>query len=394
MSTPLHALIVEDSEDDSRLLLRELRRGNYDVTYRRLDTADALRDALAGDTWDVIFCDFSFPRLTGLEALEIVRQSGVDTPFIFVSGKMGEDVAVEAMKSGAHDYVMKNNFARLVPAVERELRDAVERKQRRLAEEAMRVSEFKYRHLFESMSEAAFLIEEKSGRVIDVNRQAELLLGRERSEILGMNQAAVFSLGGETETDQVLAQCLMEGPSCECEIVRRDGSRAPVHMSVSRVDLYGRQCFFALLHGAPMGSRGRLDREQTLRQGMRMVEAAAEGILGIDRAGQCTFANPTARRLLLAIEEDLVGEDFRGMMAPSPAARPDTHSIERTLVTGETMRSTDARFRRADGTLLRVAYSAAPIYEEGRITGAVIVFSECDEVESPSLSDPAATAAV
>lgn len=392
MSTPLHALIVEDSEDDSRLLLRELRRGNYDVTYRRLDTAEALRDALAGDTWDVIFCDFSFPRLTGLEALEIVRQSGVDTPFIFVSGKMGEDVAVEAMKSGAHDYVMKNNLARLVPAVERELRDAVERKQRRLAEEAMRVSEFKYRHLFESMSEAAFLIEEKSGRIIDVNRQAEMLLGRERADILGMDQAEIFSSDRGIARGKVLAQCLEEGPLCECDIVRGDGNRAPMHMSASRVDLYGRQCLFALLHDAHPDRRVRLEREQALRQGMRMLEAAAEGILGIDRAGRCTFANPAARHLLLAEDGDLMGADFLGMLHPSPTARPGAEAIERTLVNGEAVRSPDARFQRADGTLLRVAYSAAPMCEDGRITGAVIVFSECDEVESSSLSDRVAAA--
>jgi len=390
MSIPLHALIVEDSEEDSRLLLRELRRGDYDVTYRRVDTADALRDAIAGDTWDMIFCDFSFPRFTGLEALQIVRESGADTPFIFVSGKMGEDVAVDAMKSGAHDYVMKNNLARLVPAVERELRDAVERKQRRVAEEAMRVSEFKYRHLFESMSEAAFLIEEKSGRIIDLNKQAEMLLGRERTEILGMNQAAVFSGDCDVAPGQVLAHCLDEGPSCECEIIRSDGSRAAIHMSASRVDLYGRQCLFALLHGASTDRRIRPGREQVLLRGMQLLEAAAEGILGIDQAGRCTFANPAARRMLLIEKGDLVGEDIRWMVGPSSVARTGPHPLERMLATGEAARSAGVRCQRADGTQLRVVYSAAPIFEAGRITGAVIVVSECDEAEIPSIPDRAA----
>jgi PAS domain S-box-containing protein len=386
MNTPLHALIVEDSEEDSRLLLRELRRGNYDVTYRRVDTADALRDALGGDTWDMIFCDFSFPRLTGLEALQIVRESGVDTPFIFVSGKMGEDVAVEAMRSGAHDYVMKNNLARLVGAVERELRDAVERRQRRLAEEAMRVSEFKYRHLFESMSEAAFLIEEKSGRIIDVNRQAELLLGGDRAQILGLNQGAIFSSTSGIESDQVLAHCLAEGPSCECDIVRADGSREPVHLSVSRVDLYGRQCLFALLHGAAADRRIRLDREQTLRHGMRVLEAAAAGILGIDQESRCTYANPAVRRMLRAGGEELVGGDIRRMVDPTPAAWLGTHPIERTLANGESVRLPSVDLRRIDGTMIHGACSVAPIIEDGRIAGAVIVFYGSDETADLSLS--------
>ena len=126
--------MVEDSEVDARLLARELARDGYDVTAERVETAEELKQALAGKTWDVVLCDFTMPRFGGKAALQIVKETGFDLPFIYVSGTIGEDVAVEAVKTGAHDYVMKSNLTRLVPAVERELREAVVRRERLRAE--------------------------------------------------------------------------------------------------------------------------------------------------------------------------------------------------------------------------------------------------------------------
>jgi len=251
MKTPIRALIVEDSEQDTKLLLRELQR-DYEVAHERVETAAALCEALERERWDVIFCDFSLPNFSGLAALRIVQELGLDVPFIFVSGKMGEDVAVEAMKSGAHDYVMKNNLARLVPAVQRELRDAVERDRRRLAEEAMRVSEFKYRHLFENMGDAAFLIEEQTGRIIDTNHRAEVLLGRPRAEIVGMCQSALFA---EDARGRALIERLRTDHNCQTEVTHSNGRVVPLEVNASRVELYGRMCFFALCR--EVGERSR-----------------------------------------------------------------------------------------------------------------------------------------
>ena len=134
MNTNLKALIIEDSAEDAQLLVHELNEGGYQVTPHRVETEEALRLALAGQTWDICFCDFTMPRFSGKAALEIIKASGFDLPFIYVSGTIGEDVAVEAMKSGAHDYVMKNNLTRLAPAVERELREARRRREHRILE--------------------------------------------------------------------------------------------------------------------------------------------------------------------------------------------------------------------------------------------------------------------
>jgi DNA-binding NtrC family response regulator len=131
---PLRAIMVEDSQDDARLLAHELERANFDLTWERVETADTLKDALGRGGWQVVFCDFTMPRFSGHTALQMVRESGLDLPFIYVSGTIGEDLAVEAMKAGAHDYVMKNNLARVAPAVQRALRESELRRQHRRIE--------------------------------------------------------------------------------------------------------------------------------------------------------------------------------------------------------------------------------------------------------------------
>ncbi len=138
MKPVLRALIVEDCENDMGLLLRNLKRSDYEIVYRRVDTAEGLTAALDHESWDILFCDFTMPQFSGQTALEIVRKRDLDLPFIFVSGTVGEDVAVQAMKAGAHDYVLKDNLSRLVPAMERELGDAEVRRQRRQAVEDIR----------------------------------------------------------------------------------------------------------------------------------------------------------------------------------------------------------------------------------------------------------------
>jgi diguanylate cyclase (GGDEF)-like protein len=135
MSTALRVLIVEDSEDDALLIARELRKGGLAPEYRRVDTRAALQDALDDAAWDIVITDHNLPGFGSAAAIMQVRQAGYDLPIIIVSGSIGEDVAVAAMKSGAHDYIMKGNLSRLVPAVERELREAANRHRHRDAQE-------------------------------------------------------------------------------------------------------------------------------------------------------------------------------------------------------------------------------------------------------------------
>ncbi len=149
MSQSLRALIVEDSEDDTLLLVDELNRGGLDVVFERVDSAQGMTAALTRQPWDIVFADYTMPHFRGTTALELLREHGLDLPFIFVSGTIGEDTAVSAMKAGAHDYVLKGNLKRLVPAVERELREAETRRQRKYAEEEIQRHQERIRALHE-----------------------------------------------------------------------------------------------------------------------------------------------------------------------------------------------------------------------------------------------------
>jgi signal transduction histidine kinase/DNA-binding response OmpR family regulator len=131
MHMPLRVLIVEDCEDDAMLLLRELRHGNWEVTHERVDTPGAMRAALDAHPWDLIVADYSMPQFSGPAALVVARECVVDVPFILMSGKIGEETAVHAMKAGADNYLLKSDLKRLVPTVERELRDADGRRRAR-----------------------------------------------------------------------------------------------------------------------------------------------------------------------------------------------------------------------------------------------------------------------
>ncbi len=133
----LRALIVEDSDDDTALLLRELRRGGYDPMHAQVETAETMSMELSTRNWDIVFSDFSMPNFNAFAALELLRGTQQDLPFIIVSGTIGEDRAVTAMKAGAHDYILKGSLKRLVPAVDRELREARMRQQRRQADETI-----------------------------------------------------------------------------------------------------------------------------------------------------------------------------------------------------------------------------------------------------------------
>lgn len=133
----LHALVVEDSEDDTLLLIQELTRAGYHPIYDRVDTPEAMKTELITKTWDIVYSDFSMPQFSAFDALAILHSTGLDIPFIIVSGTIGEDRAVNAMKSGAHDYILKDNLKRLVPATERELRDAQVRQEQRQADETI-----------------------------------------------------------------------------------------------------------------------------------------------------------------------------------------------------------------------------------------------------------------
>jgi putative nucleotidyltransferase with HDIG domain len=154
MGIPLRVLMIEDSEDDALLLLRELRNAGYDPVCERVETPAEMDAALQGRTWDVIFSDHSLPHFSTPGAMALLKDKGLDIPFIIVSGSIGEEMAVSLMKAGAHDYLRKDNLSRLVPAIRREMGEAEVRRQRKQAEEALQQSYRKLRRVLEETAVA------------------------------------------------------------------------------------------------------------------------------------------------------------------------------------------------------------------------------------------------
>ena len=169
MDKPIRVLIVDDSEDDGLLLLRQLKNGGYSPTYEQVDTAEAMNEALDRQTWDIILCDYSMPGFSATAAFDLYNEKGFDLPFIIVSGTIADEIAVAAMRAGAHDYLMKDNLARLSPAVDRELREVKIRRERIEASAQLRKSEKKYRALFEDSRDAIY-ISATEGELIDFNQ--------------------------------------------------------------------------------------------------------------------------------------------------------------------------------------------------------------------------------
>ena len=160
MNKQLRVLLIEDSEDDATLLERALKKGGIQPLVERVETEDAMKKALQKNEWDVIIADYILPRFSGLDAVSVLKKTEKDLPFIVVSGKIGEETAVEAMRAGAHDYIMKGNLARLLPAIEREIKEANIRQKRRDAEEELRRS---YHELADTTSK----LEESNKKLMD-----------------------------------------------------------------------------------------------------------------------------------------------------------------------------------------------------------------------------------
>jgi PAS domain S-box-containing protein len=201
MNQPLSVLIVENSRDDADLLLQALRRGGYAVTATVVETPATMRAALTRQTWDVITSDHALPSFSAPAALALAKELRPDVPFIIVSGEISLHLAISLMRGGAQDYISKEELARLVPAIARELRDVEVRRERQRAEDALRVSETRYRRLFESARDGILIVDAVTHKITDVNPFMVELLGYARDEFLGKE---LWEIGVLTDAEDSL----------------------------------------------------------------------------------------------------------------------------------------------------------------------------------------------
>lgn len=251
MSTALRLLLVEDSKMDALLMTTTLERGGFRLhTHRVLQAADFER-ALDSESWDIIICDYNLPTFDALSALRIFQPKNLDTPFIIVSGGIGEETAVAAMRAGAHDYVMKDNLHRLAPAVERELREAEVRKARRQAELSLRESEERYRALWETATDAVLLLDE-TGAVRFANPAATQIFGHATAQAADPSFTALFpprlaDAARQTLTDTAARPPAARPPIIESICLHADGHEFPVELVINRLPLPGRNWLVAFI---------------------------------------------------------------------------------------------------------------------------------------------------
>jgi two-component system, cell cycle sensor histidine kinase and response regulator CckA len=277
MTGVLHVLLVEDSATDAKLVLRELQRMGHPIESECVETADAMRAALERKRWNLVISDWSMPKFTAPAALAIVKEKGLDLPFIIVSGTIGEESAVDAMRTGAHDYVLKDKLGRLTPAIERELRECEERKARRQAEEALRESEARFRRLADS-GIIGIVTADVQGNILDANEAYLSIVGYSREELLrGVVRWDDLTPPEFAHLAARAVEQLQESgvaPPWETASFRKDGSQVPTLVGVAMLDFPKCIAFVADLTERRQAEAGRMQAEEALRQSEEQLRQA------------------------------------------------------------------------------------------------------------------------
>ena len=217
----LRILIVEDSENDALLIIRDLKKGGYNPVYERVDTAAAMKKTLQKKQWDIILCDYTMPKFNAPSALALLKEANIDTPAIIISGTIGEETAAECMRLGAHDYILKSNLSRLCPAIARELEDAKLRNKQKQAQEALRRASLDWQITFDATSDAICLLNTDQ-RILRCNHTMAEMFGVKPEELIGRHCWEIVH--GTME------------PLPECPVTRMKSSLVRENMDMQRED--------------------------------------------------------------------------------------------------------------------------------------------------------------
>jgi diguanylate cyclase (GGDEF)-like protein/PAS domain S-box-containing protein len=357
MPEPLRVLIVEDRPDDAELVAEHLRDAGLLAVWERVDTEAAFAAKL--DTRpDLIIADYSLPKFSAPRALDLLKERGLDIPFIVVSGTIGEDAAVAAMRSGARDYVFKGNLSRLRPAVEREVLAAAERKAARVAEGDLLL---RLASTFDSALDAVVTMD-ADGVITDWNPMAQTIFGWSKSEAVGRSVADTVIPQRHREAHGMGLQRFLDtgkGPvlntRLEMEGLHRDGHEFPIELSIGATPSAHGYVFSAFLRDISERRRA----EEAVRRLAATVAASPDAIISADLNGSIINWNAGAERMYGYAAQDTIGRSL-SMIVPEDRKDELRAALDR-VTRGEQIEQIETIRRRRDGSLVEVSISLAPL---------------------------------
>ena len=304
----IRLLLIEDFEDDALLLRRTLQRGGYELLdFLRVDTREAMQAALGERTWDVVIADYSMPRFDGLSALRLFKEHGLDIPFFIVSGIIGEEMAVTAMKAGAQDYIMKSNLARLLPAIERELQESEVRRARQRAEDQVRKL-----HQAVEQSPNAIFITDTDGRIEYANHRFVEHTGYSLEETSGQTPALFKSDLTAPDVYETLWAQLKAGQEWRGELRNRHKSGSLFWASVTIAPIRDADDQVTHYLAIEEDISERKLTEEALRESearfRQLFNHAADAIFVVDQTGHVVNTNQQACDTLGYTSEELIGK--------------------------------------------------------------------------------------
>lgn len=372
----LSILLVEDSREDAELLLAHLDQAGIKFSSKRVDTANEMSKALKNLSWDLVLSDYALPNFNGMEALQLLQQSGIDIPFILVSGTIGEDVAVSALKAGAHDFMTKGNLTRLVPAIERELREASERRRRRETEASLKETYEKLIAIGEAASDA-ILMTDSHFRITFWNPTAEAMFGYPADYALGQGLFRL-ALAPECRDDfQRLFQNAMHlgqervyGKTVEMTGRNKDGWEMLLEISLSTVLLGGRWHAVAVIRDITQRKAMEQDWLEQLQFFQTVLEAIPNPIYYKDADGRYLGCNRAFMDYVNRPKDEIIGRTFQEFI-PAELV-PQHEKADQEVIRQKRGRTYEAVVAYADGSLRTVLETKAPFFDlEGRVAGTV-----------------------
>jgi PAS domain S-box-containing protein len=367
MPNCLRVLVVEDSEDDTLLMIDRLETAGFNVAYKRVDTAETMVEALSNNGWDIILSDYRMPHFTGNSALKLLREQGRDVPFILVSGQIGEETAVEAMKSGAHDYVMKDNLARLAPAVDRELREAEIRRKRRMADEALHKSEARFRQIYDNAPVMMHSID-KTGVIRNLNQKWLSEMGYSRDEMIGRSVTEAMTPESVEHLWKVLPkfwQC-RKIADLSYRYIRKDGTVIDVLLDSVVVDdpIWG-EVSLSVIRNVTAQKQAEAALQDSEKRFRALFEQAAVGVALIDTTtGQFAKINQRYCDIVGYSKEEMEKLTFQHITHPQDVKR-DLENIDLLRQGKIRDRSVEKRYQHKNGTTVWVNLTISPLWASG-----------------------------